>query len=147
MSLALRAAPAEITAAWRSAEIDTPARGGSDRRDGRITGQPTFHPAQHARELGVGDGLVPCVNDDRQAVASESVEVLVDLRSRVDGLGAGRLPTGSRQCLLGARREDAEADRDDDPRRRDDAEVRGGPATEPPDGSELWTIGAHFDVS
>ena len=107
MSFALRAAPAWITAVWRSGEIDTPARG-ADRRHRRIAPQPGLAPARSTRrERGIGDGLVRRVNDDRQAVAPEPVEVLVDQLSRLHGLGPGRLPTGSRQRRLDTRREDA----------------------------------------
>ena len=137
MSFASRAAPAWITAAWRSGEIDTPARGGTTVVTAGSLFSLSSTASQHPLERGIGDGPVGRVDDDRQAVGPEPVEVPVDQLARLNGLGAGRLPAGSRQRRLDARREDPEAHRDHDPRRRDDAEVRGGPATEPPDGSDV----------
>ena len=57
-------------------------------------------------------------HDPETNVTDDDVSVTAKIARAVDGLGAGRLPTGSRECLLGAGREDAEADRDDDPRWR-----------------------------
>jgi len=107
-----------------------------NRRHGRIALQRDFHPSQRSPESWSGDGLAWRVNHDHQPVAAEPVEVLLDQLPRLNRLGVGRLPTRSRQRLLRARREDAETHGDNDPSRHDGAEVRGGPAAEPPDWSD-----------
>ena len=134
MSFALRAAPAWITAVWRSGEIESPPAA-APHRHRRIALQLGFHPSQRPPERGIGDRPVRRVDHDHQAVAPEPAEVLVDQLPRVNGLRAGRLPSGPGQRLLDTRRADAEADGDHEPRRRDGREVRRGPAAQPPDGA------------
>ena len=108
MSFASRAAPAWITAVWRSGEIDRPARGGTTVATAGSLFSLASHRSQRPLESGIGDGLVRRVDDDRQAVAPQPVEVPVDqlrapgrTRSRSPPI---RLPTApSRRAARGPR--------------------------------------------
>ena len=149
MSFASRAAPARITAVWRSGEIETPARGGSTLATAGSPFSFASTASQRPLEGGIGDGLVRRVNDDRQGVAPEPVEAPVDQLARLNRLGAGRLPAGSRQRCLHARREDAETHRDHDPRRRRrrrSASPSSGRASRSgrPRGDRCWRRGVEF---
>ena len=147
-----RAAPACTIAVCPSREIDTPAAGGITVLTAASARSVRSTLATAAWNVGLLTVFRRRVEDGHQAVARQSLEVLVDQLPGLDGLGAGGCPPGARQRRLDARSEEPEHDRDQQPRRQDDPEVgqrcngRDGRSDRPyrrqggPDGCALWRL-------